>query len=365
MNDLGRDVVDVTPQRGHGLSFPKEKTAGSTSSASSSTFKLPDLPPKRAGLGSTILGSVPGLRSVSGSLLSSASDQTFLDDRQRGLERFLRLIVSSPAEAAEAYRNSHTFKAFLEAPSIGKSADTTQETRWTSASWLDEHQALENVAKDIQSLLTRRETLADHGDATASHQASVDAKKLLASLVNRLTALTKGLNSVAASTNGTSAMSEGEVRRRSDMMVRLQDRAQVLGKLAATTNTAQRASARNSTNTVSSAARDTLLETSSSSRPSKPVTRVLGARKPVEETVETRGLNNMGLLQLQQQEVDQQDSRLESLTSVIRRQRELATAINVELEQQNEILDGLSTDVDKTQGKLANAKKQMRKLDGT
>ena len=148
------------------------------------------------------------------------------------------------------------------------------------------------------------------------------------------------------------------------MMVRLQDRAQVLGKLAATTNTAQRASARNSTSTVSSAARDTLLGNGSSSRPSKPVTRVLGARKPVEETVETRGLDNMSLLQLQQQEIDQQDSRLESLTSVIRRQRELATAINVELEQQNEMLDGLSTDVDKTQGKLANAKKQMRKLDG-
>ena len=38
----------------------------------------------------------------------------------------------------------------------------------------------------------------------------------------------------------------------------------------------------------------------------------------------------------------QQDDRLTSLTAVIRRQKQLATAIGVELEQQNEILDGVS-----------------------
>jgi regulator of vacuolar morphogenesis len=39
----------------------------------------------------------------------------------------------------------------------------------------------------------------------------------------------------------------------------------------------------------------------------------------------------------------QQDDRLTSLTAVIRRQKQLATAIGVELEQQNEILDGVSS----------------------
>lgn len=263
------------------------------------TYALPPLPPKRANLGSVILTPWRGL--------SGNKDADFVQERQAGLENWLRSIVG--AREGGQVRQTHAFKAFLElgtgsASAKAKSADYA----FTSQSWLEEYHACEAVAKEAQAQLNRRDSLSDRGDSTASHQANVEAKKLLATLVNRISALAKGLDELGKSKGG---LSEGEMRRRTDMVAKLQDRAEVLGKMALATNVRTRdASARAQGDaTVTSASRNALLGPQMPGS-TKPVARVLGQKaKPVEETAETRALDNYGLLQLQMQEIDQVSPR--------------------------------------------------------
>jgi regulator of vacuolar morphogenesis len=144
--------------------------------------------------------------------------------------------------------------------------------------------------------------------------------------------------------------------------VSAQDEAETLGKLAmasrnaASAGAAARAAAPVEAPTPERAA--LLGSVASGPRPG----RVLGVRKPAEETAQTRGLDNAGVLGLQQTMFVEQDSRLDELSAVVRRQRELGLAIGAELAVHNELLDGLSADVDKTQGKLSGAKGQLKKL---
>jgi regulator of vacuolar morphogenesis len=259
------------------------------------TYTLPDLPPKRATLGSVILTPWRGL--------SGNKDAEFVQERQAGLERWLRSIVG--AKDGEQVRQTHAFKAFLELSASSTSTKAkSAEYAFTSQTWLEEHQSCESVVKDIQAQLNRRDSLSDRGDSTASHQANVEAKKLLASLMNRISILAKGLDELGMSKGG---LSEGEMRRRTDMVAKLQDRAEVLGKMALATNARTRgASARETYQTPDSTASRNALLGQQAPGSNKPVTRVLGQKaKPVEETSQTRALDNSGLLQLQMQEIDQ------------------------------------------------------------
>lgn len=409
-----------------------------TAKGKGQAYTLPHLPPKRAGLSSffaaplNIFGSAGG--GNSGGSGSGSREEQFIKDRQVGLERFLRGIVASTHEGAAAYRETHAFRQFIAAPTRGTTTSTATagpgkgsdklgsttnkgDVHFTSSSWLEEYHSLESTVKEIQSLINRRDTLASRGgDTSQSHQANLDAKKLLASLVSRLTILMKGLDEIAVTQGG---LSEGEVRRRTDMIAKIQDRAEVLGKMTAASTALSRAAAAAASSRTNGAptsatrssggdpaSRQALLgQTDASWVAAKPITRVLGKAPPPQETAQTRVLDNAGLLQLQMQAMEevgwggfrirwcrrpyflrtltrtptesggpsvpltlflvcqQQDGRLDSLTAVIRRQRELAGAIGVELAQQNELLDSLSDDVDRTGGKLSKAKAQIRRLE--
>jgi len=95
----------------------------------------------------------------------------------------------------------------------------------------------------------------------------------------------------------------------------------------------------------------------------KPVTRVFGAvSKTPQETDVTRPLDDQGVLQLQKTQLEQQDSQLSQLTSILQRQRHLGEAINAELVTQNEMLDNLNDEVDLVGTKLSSAKKQLNRL---
>ncbi|CAD6567348.1 MAG: hypothetical protein CYPHOPRED_001624 [Cyphobasidiales sp. Tagirdzhanova-0007] len=330
----------------------QELTMTAAASKGKSSWRIPGLPPKRS---LSILAPWRG------------TSEVFLEDRQAGLEQFLRRILGGTDELALACTESRAWRTFLgDAPSSGGAGghlvkdakNQASYTDFTASTWLDEYYALEIQAKEVQSGINKRNTLLDGGETTPAHQSSVHAKQQLAGVVSRLTVLAKGLDETKT------AISEGELRRRTDMMAKLQDSAEVLGKLASAITTRPNISIASSGQSGASfASRDALLGAPSST--SKPITRVLGkqAHVPAQETEQTRVLDNSGLLQMQLQEIDQQDDRVTSLTAVIRRQKELATAIGVELEQQNELLDGLSNDVDRTGSKLGSAKKQLRRLE--
>ena len=99
-------------------------------------------------------------------------------------------------------------------------------SQFTSSSWLDEQHDLQALARDIRADINRRDALADRQDAAGSRQANVQAQKKLAGLVARVGALEGGLREL-----GMAGLSEGEMHRRTDMVARLRDECESLGKI--------------------------------------------------------------------------------------------------------------------------------------
>jgi regulator of vacuolar morphogenesis len=165
-------------------------------------------------------------------------------------------------------------------------------------------------------------------------------------------------------------MSEGEVQRRTDMVARLQDDCEKLAKMLTVASRHQQTSASASAvRNASSSDRAALFGSGGGSggaaQPSvssKPIARVFGVPQPPKETEETRPLDDHGVLQLQQAKMDQQDAQLSQLTAILQRQKHLGNAINNELAQHIELLDGLHDDTERVGGKLTAAKKQLNRL---
>ena len=94
-------------------------------------------------------------------------------------------------------------------------------------------------------------------------------------------------------------------------------------------------------------------------------TRQLGtpsAPPPAQETPTTLQQSSSQLYASQQAQFDRQDAALEDLTAVLRRQRQMGMAINQELTEQTELLEGLDGEVRETQQKLGKNEKQIRRL---
>jgi len=113
---------------------------------------------------------------------------------------------------------------------------------------------------------------------------------------------------------------------------------------------------------ASDADRAALLGSGPAKSSARPVTRVFGQKAQAQETDQTRPLDDAGLVQLQQVQMDQEDQRLMQLATLLQRQKHLGLAIGAEIEQQNEMLDQLTVDMDQTSAKLGAANKQMRRL---
>ena len=284
------------------------------------------------------------------------NESAMIDQRQAGLEAYLRAIIGAKEER---WRECYAFREFLGVP-VGKqmpAAGSSSTMQFSSASWLDEHLELQSRIRDIRADINRRDTLSDRGDVGASHTANVQAKRKLAEILSRVRTLTHGLQEL-----GMAGMVEGELQRRTDMVARLQDECEKLGKML----TVARQTSRSNTSAAPPGAFTTVSLAPESDRATllnKPVTRVFGAAlKNPQETKQTRPLDDHGLLQLQKVQMEQQDTQLSQLTAILQRQRHLGEAIGAELQLHNELLDDLSNNVDHVGGKLSNAKKQLNRL---
>lgn len=85
------------------------------------------------------------------------------------------------------------------------------------------------------------------------------------------------------------------------------------------------------------------------------------SNKPT-ETKETIALDNAELLQQQKQVHKEQDKELELLRMIIARQRQIGETINREVEEQNELLDRFSSEVDASSDKVKLARARARKI---
>ncbi len=294
-------------------------------------------------------------------LFRSLNNEKLLEERRMGLESYLRAIVSAKDEK---WRDSFAFKDFLGVP-IGRQGGTNggPVTQFSSSSWLDEHIELQNSIRDIRADINKRDALADRADVVAAHKSNVNAKRKLASVLTRIGTLAMGLEELAKS-----GLSEGELQRRTDMVSRLQDDCEKLGKMVsiAKMSSASRAGAAatggiSALNPAPESEREALLGSSSTSRP---FSRVFGAaaKQPAQETAQTRPLDDHGLLQLQQTQIQGQDQQLSQLTTILQRQRHLGEAIGSEIALQIDMLTDLNNEVDRVGGKMSAATKQMNKL---
>jgi regulator of vacuolar morphogenesis len=297
-------------------------------------------------------------------MLRSPKNEALLAERRAGLEAYLRAIVSAKDSR---WLDTFTFHEFLGMP-IGKHAAASGQTNdlasgsqlFTSSTWLDEHMDLQARVRDIRADINRRDAFSERGDVGGAHGTNVQAKKKLAGVLTRVGVLVSGLDALVVQ----SGMSEGELQRRTDMVARLQDDCEKLAKML-TVATSSRAGGLGSSPrnlATGSSDRAALLGGGEPVVASKPIARVFGVPQPPKETEETRPLDDPGLLQLQQAKMDQQDAQLGQLTTILQRQKQLGTAINNELAQHIELLDGLSNDMERVGGKLTAAKKQLNRL---
>ncbi|KAI6136686.1 hypothetical protein F5141DRAFT_1076108 [Pisolithus sp. B1] len=258
-------------------------------------------------------------------------ESSMIEQRRAGLEAYLRAIISAKEDR---WREKLFGK---QTPATGSGS-----TQFSLASWLDEHLELQSRIRDVRADINRRDTLSDRGDVGASHTANVQAKKKLAEILSRVRTLTEGLQEL-----GMAGMAEGELQRRTDMVARLQDDCEKLGKIVTVARQASRA------NTLTTTTPGTFTNVSIAPESdrvallgsNKPVTRVFGAAlKNPQETGQTRPLDDHGLLQLQKTQMEHQDTQLSQLTTILQRQRHLGEAIGAEIGLHNEILDDLTNE---------------------
>jgi len=308
-------------------------------------------------------------------MLRSPKNAALLEERRAGLETYLRAIVSAKDSR---WLDTIAFRDFLGIP-IGKHAgmsgtgggdlasvgkDVGGLLQFTSSTWLDEHMDLQARVRDIRADINKRDAFSERGDVGGAHTTNVQAKKKLAGVLTRVGVLVSGLDALVVQ----SGMSEGELQRRTDMVARLQDDCEKLAKMLTVASRQQSSSSSPSSaarNMTAAPDRAALFSSGRGGQPavsSKPIARVFGVPQPPKETEETRPLDDHGLLQLQQAKMDQQDAQLSQLTAILQRQRQLGTAINSELAQHVELLDGLHNDMEQVGGKLTAAKKQLNRL---
>jgi regulator of vacuolar morphogenesis len=293
-------------------------------------------------------------------MLRPLKNQALLEERRAGLEAYLRAIVSAKDSR---WLDAFAFRDFLgvpmgKQPIGGRTNDATGSVaggrgEFTSSSWLDEHTDVQTLVRDIRADVNRRDAFSDRGDVGQAHATNVQAKKKLAGALTRVGGLVAGLDALALR-----GMSEGELQRRTDLVARVQDDCEKLAQMLTVARHTSRALP-SAPPAGSSSDRAALLGGVASA---KPIARVFGVPQPPKETEETRPLDDHGLLQLQQVKMDQQDAQVAQLATILQRQKQLGMAINNELAQHIELLDGLSNDMDRVGGKLTAAKKQLNRL---
>ena len=330
------------------------------------------------------------------------NDVTKIDNRRRGLEEYLRAILS---HRDDRWRQTDIWKDFLAIPqgnhksgngvgrggggAGGGGATTATATNYTLETWLDEYNAMTDMARQVRSLINKRGTHNARNEISASHNCTVQAKKLLVTLSTRtsnLDAALKGLSEASKNDEGGMMIARGELLRRQDLLASLRDEKDALLKLVNSGRQEQellkQTPRRSQTTKVTSEkqeqqqenynygfpsqqqqqqqpGRRTAPKRSATIGPGRAFGAAAAAQQRAKETEVTRGLDNDGLLNYQKQVMDDQDQQVEQFSALLARQKQLGFAIGDELETQNEILDELDAGVDRTGLKLKFASKKL------
>ncbi|MBW0539914.1 hypothetical protein O181_079629 [Austropuccinia psidii MF-1] len=329
---------------------------------------LPPLPPKSTGLISYLTGA--------NNLLTQPAK---VAERQAALERWIKTILvhkelknqTGRCRAVVEFLELQTVDLSCSSPSKKNSSTQLPDNPFTSQSWLIEHNEIRASVRELRDMLSRRDEILqnqtpDSTSSTLAHinRISLDVKRTLATLNTRLGGLANSLEqfSKPASKEAT-VLTEGEISRRLSLVSSLQDDCERLGKLTILPqiNAGMRLAHGVQFSDAHARNRAELLGNT------RPTTRVLGSASlqsqdvPVEETNETRQLDNRQLVDHQLHEVigTNQEAKLKALTQILLRQKQIGMMINQELAEQNEVLDELNSGLDSASRKLKDAKKKI------
>jgi regulator of vacuolar morphogenesis len=307
-------------------------------------------------------------------------------ERRLLLEQYLRSILTTKDPR---WRSSYGFADFLAVPHAGPSRSSggsggrtssfsgsagadDPPTHFSPSTWLLEAQTINSLLRTARGALLKRDALAVMADASGSRTAGVEAKRTLRDVAPRIEALDKALGSV-----GMKGLGEGERRRREEMVESMRGERDGLLRMAeagvragAASHASARAGSTGSGRGSPSPAGSAFAPSGTSRNmpgafnnagPAAPRGRFFGTPPP-EETAETRPLDDRQLLQLQQTKMDGQNQQLGELSRLLQTQRKMGEEIHQEISEQNEMLDDLQSNVDRTEGKLGRAKRQLNRL---
>ncbi|KAK7937277.1 uncharacterized protein PG986_014145 [Apiospora aurea] len=279
---------------------------------------------------------------------STISSPQLTEDRRRGLETYMRGIAESPDRR---WRDTPAWRAFLNLPnSASNSAASVRAgggfgipnrdaARNAGAqdpgTWLDLHKEMKAEFQEARRCLSRRDNATDNATAL---EAGAAAKRSLVKASGYITSLGDGLRVIAESKR----LGEGEIRRRKDLLAAARVDREDLDKLSSSIAPNMKAGALGSSGMPSASDKMALLGGA-------------GDRPRASGRV-------LGVLQLRQQMMQEQDQDVESLTKIVQRQREIAEEINSEVARQNEMLEAVDDDVSRLDKKTNIAKKRVKNL---
>lgn len=314
----------------------------------------------------------PALLPAKSWLRRTVGNEALTEERRQGLEGYLKTIL----EAEDSrWRSSSAWRAFLDLPS-GTSTVTANgslsKSRRDSTSisdpnqWLDAHRELKTQIHNARQLLKQREAVST---VQTQHSLSADAKASLVRAATTIAQLEDGLKRLSSASKGddagwggSSRLGDGEIRRRRDLLGAAKKEVEGLEALLrsmATKNISNGNSSGPNAGVAATEGDKAALWRGTSAGPGRSG-RVLGG--PLKETERTRELGNNGVLQLQQQIMQEQDEDVMSLGKTVSRLKDMGIIINEELAVQNEMLDLMGSDVDRLQGKLDVGKARMKKI---
>ena len=193
----------------------------------------------------------------------------------------------------------------------------------------------------------------------------MEAKKLLREVGDRVLGLERGLGGIAG------GLGEGEKRRREEMVegvkaewgnLQRMAEAGIRSTASATASALNRDSSSGSSSFMASAQGSMPGGTGSLNGNHSSMGRVFGSRPPPQETIDTRPLDDAGLVQLQQNQMNNQDEQLQELSRLLLRQRAMGEEIHKEIGEQSDMLDEVDSEVGKVGNKLSKTKRQMNRL---
>lgn len=275
-------------------------------------------------------------------------NETLINERKTGLKEFSNIILNNPILRAEPIILNFfgiPKSTIIEVNMLNGESTHTKSAKITSVVNIESAQQWMEVYKNVKSLLQ------DSRAKMFSKGNIIEIRKNLKILESDIELLKKYLND-------TQEIGMGEIRRRKDLL-------DSLIKELTDLNTTLYSMNFNTSPSSSSRPQSSVSLNSNSSNGTNELFKTTGSRRTfgkVKETHETKKLDNLGLFQMQKQEMKNQDQNIDALKEIIMRQKQIGVAVNEELSIQNELLDNLNQEVDQSTAKMRVAKNRVNKI---